>query len=106
MGDPDSGLYVPHILGVILVSSGVANTQVVVTNRSTGDRQIIDTSADKVAIVDAAAFALGYSVDDVIEFNNVGASVGTAIATITNALGGFQEVSLTAAAAPTISINI
>ncbi len=97
---------VPHLFGVTLASSGVANTQVVATNRRTGDFQVKETDANEIVVFDAADFNSTYLVNDVIEFQNVGASVGGTTATISDATGGFQAVSLTAAAAPTVPINL
>lgn len=106
MVDPPSAVHVPHLIGIELVSAGIAKTQVVAVNRTTGDRRIKSTDSLKLVIFDAADFISGYTVDDVIEFENVGASIGGATATITNALGGFQSVRLTAAAAPTVAVNL
>ncbi len=49
---------------------------------------------------------VGYSADDVIEFQNVGGSVGVGTVTVNSLTGAFQEVSVTAAAAPTVSVNL
>ena len=106
MADPSSALFVPHIIGIILDNEGVANSQVVAFNRRTGERQIARTSGDKAVIFDAASFTLGYAVNDIIEFNNVGASRGVSTITITDATGGFQEVSMDCAASPTVSVNL
>jgi len=108
MADPESSLYIPHIMGITLDSNGVARTNVVAVNRRTGERQIIRTDANKVVIFDAANphFSLGYLADDVIEFTNVGASVGVGTITISDATGGFQSIEITCAAAATISVGL
>lgn len=104
MADP-SGV-IPHLLGITLDTNGVALTQVVAVNRTTGERLIKATNSDKVVIFDAADFDSGYSADDVIDFHNVGSSVGSANITINSAEGGFQDVELDAAAAPTTSVGL
>lgn len=106
MADPESSLYVPHLMGITLDAQGVANTQVIVTNRRTGEKQNIRADGNKVLIADASAFVSGYLVNDVIEFNNVGASVGTATLTISDALGGFQDATMDCVAAPTLSASL
>src|SRR3990167_9163393 len=103
MADP-SGIHIPHIMGVVLDSTGVAGTQVVALNRSTGNRQIKRTTSDKVCTFDAADFTAGYLASDVIEFLNVGSSVGMNTITINSATGGFQETTITCAAAPTVAV--
>lgn len=104
MADPINK--VPHLLGVTLDTQGVANTQLVAMNRTSGERLIGATDANKNVVFDAANFTSGYAADDVIEFENVGASIGGATITINSATGKFQSVSLDAAAAPTVSINL
>ena len=106
MADPESSLYIPHLMGISLDSTGVANTQVVAINRSTGEKQNKRVDSNKVVIFDAAAFASGYSQDDVIEFTNVGASVGVSTISITDATGGFQQVEIAAATASAVSVDI
>ena len=97
---------VPHMFGVTLVSSGVANTLVVVTNRRNGDFLIKATDTNSVVVFDAADFTSQYALNDVFEFQNVGASVGGATTTLTDETGNFQTVDITAAAAPTVSISL
>ena len=108
MADPSSSLFIPHIMGITLDTEGVAKTQVVATNRSTGESQIKDTDGNKIVIFDVSdpAFPAGYSANDVIEFVNVGSSVGGTTITISDALGGFQEVEIDCVASPTISVNL
>lgn len=98
--------YVPHLLGITLDSNGVATTTVVAKNRATGDRQSLSTDANKVVIFDAANFTSGYSAGNVIEFENCGASLGGTTITIDSSTGGFQEATITCAAAPTGAINL
>ena len=105
MADPDAKM-IPHLLGITLGSNGVAGTQVVAMNRTNGEKQIKPTDSNKTVLFDAADFTSGYSASDVIEFNNVGASVGITTITINTATGGFQEGSITSAAAPTVSISL
>ena len=96
---------IPHLLGITLDGSGVAGTQVVAINRTNGERQVKGTNSDKVVIFDAADFTTLYGLD-VIEFNNVGASWGSAIITINSLTGGFQEATMTTAAAPTVAVKL
>jgi len=104
MADPTS--YVPHLMGITLDTQGVTYTQVVAINRTTGERQIKAVDANKNVIFDAADFTSGYSADDVIEFNNVGASKGQTTITINSATGGFQSEEMDCAASPTVAINL
>ena len=97
---------IPHLMGVTLDSNGVANTQVIAFNRNTGKYQKRRTNGDKVVIFDAADFVSAYTALDVIEFQNVGASTGMGTITISDAVGGFQEVTLTCTAASTYSMNL
>lgn len=101
MADP----IIPHLLGITLDTNGVAGTQVVAFNRSTGEKQIKATNSDKVVIFDAADFTTAYGLD-VVEFNNVGSSVGRTTITINSLTGGFQEAEMTCAAAPTVAVNL
>ena len=96
---------IPHLLGITLGSNGVANTLVIAINKTTRERQIKRTNSDKVVIFDAAEFTTAYGLDT-IQFNNVGSSVGMVEITIDSLTGGFQEATLTAAAAPTVSVNL
>src|SRR3990167_2205334 len=105
MADPDAS-FIPHLLGITLDSNGVAGTYVIAFNRDTGDKQKKRTTSDKVVVFDAGEFENGYSANDVVEFTNVGASVGRATITINSTTGGFQEATITAAAAPTVSVNL
>ena len=106
MADPTSATTIPHLLGIVLVTAGVAYTNVVAINRATGERQIKATDVNKVVIFDAADFTTGYNADNVIEFINVGGSVGSTTITINSATGGFQQADLTSAAASTVSTNL
>ena len=96
---------IPHLLGITLDGNGVAGTQVVAINRANGERQIQATNSDKVVIFDASEFTTLYGLD-VIEFNNVGASWGQATITINSLTGGFQEATMTTAAAPTVAVDL
>ena len=96
---------IPHLLGITLDTSGVANTLVVAINKSTREKLTKRTDANKIVIFDVADFPTVYGLD-VIEFNNVGSSVGITTITINSLTGGFQEASMTCAAAPTVSINL
>ena len=106
MTDPSSAFYPPHIMGVTLDTQGVANTLVTAYNRRTGETQRARANSDKVVIFDAAEFTSGYAANDVIEFINTGASKGNGTLTITNATGGFQELSMDCIASPTVSANL
>ena len=97
---------IPHIVGILLDSNGVANTQVIILNKSSRDNIIIRVDANKVGIFDIADFTTAYEAGDVIEFINVGASVGQGTLTISDATGGFQEITLVCAAAPTVSVDL
>lgn len=96
---------IPHLLGITLDGNGVVGTQIVAINRANGERQIKPTNSDKLVIFDAAEFTTLYGLDT-IEFNNVGASWGSAIITINSLTGGFQEATMTTAAAPTVAVNL
>jgi len=106
MADPTSATTIPHLLGIILSGNGVAYTKVFALNRRTGESQIKATNEYKTVIFDAAGFTSGYNAEDVIEFTNSGGSVGTATITINSATGGFQDTTMTCAAAPTVSIKL
>ena len=99
----DNPSYIPKLLGIILDTTGVAKSQVVAINRTTRDRQIKSTDANKVVIFDAAEFTSGYSDLTVIEFENVGASRGGTTITI-NSAGGFQDATITCAVASTTQV--
>lgn len=105
MADPSSR-YVPHIIGVLLDSNGVAYTQVVAHNTRTGDRLVKTTDGNKRVLFNIGEFTSGYEKSDKIYFENVGGSVGSGSVTVNSATGGFQLVNLTCAAAPTVSINL
>ena len=92
---------VPHLMGITLDASGVTYSQVVAMNKTTGDTLTKPTNGNKVVIFDAADFDSGYSANDVILFENVGASRGGTTITITDATGGFQDSTITCAAAGT-----
>jgi len=102
MADP----FIPHLLGINLDGTGVANTLVIAKNENTGERQSKSTDASKLVIFDAADFTSGYSASDVIAFENVGASRGGTTITINAAAGGFQEAEITCAAAHTTAVNL
>ena len=80
---------VQHLLGI--TTDGVARTQIVATNLTTGEQQIVQTDTNKVVIFDAAEFTSGFSASDVISFENMGSSKGGTTITINSAEGGFQE---------------
>lgn len=96
----------PKLLGITLDSTGVANSQVVATNRSTGERQIKAVDSNKVVIFDVADFTTLYENAQVIAFENVGASHGGTTITINNGGSGFQEATITCVVAPTGNISI
>ena len=95
----------PHLFAITLDGTGVAVTQVVAVNRTTGERLINPTDANKRAVFDASNFESGYTNGDIVDFENVGASLGGSTITI-NTSGGFQSATITCAAAPTGSINL
>ena len=95
----------PHLLGVALDSTGIAYTQVIALNRTTGDRMIKTTDGSKLIIFNVANFDNGYSSGDVIEFENVGASHGGSTITISSP-GSFQDTTITCVVAPTGNIII
>ena len=97
---------IPHLMGITLDSTGVAKTMVVAINRTTGDRQIKATDNNKLVVFDAAEFTGVYSANDVIEFNNVGASFGGTTITISDATGGFQSATITCSAASTAAVDL
>ena len=104
MADPTNKI--PHLLGITLDSTGVATSMVVAKNRTTNERQSLATDSNKLVIFDAAGFTNGYSANDVIEFENCGASLGGTTITIDSATGGFQEAEITCTAAPTGAISL
>lgn len=102
MADP----VLPHLLGITLDGTGVANTKVVATNLTTGKEIIATTDGSKIVIFNAADFTFPhYSNGDVIAFENVGASKGGATLTIDTS-GGFQEATITCHAASTTQVVI
>ena len=104
MADPTNKI--PHLLGILLDASGIAKTNVVAINRTTGNKLVRSTDANKRVIFDLSQMTDGYSASDVIEFNNAGASVGQTTITVNSATGGFQEATMVTAASPTASINL
>ena len=96
---------IPHLIGITLSSSGVANTIVIAINKANREQITKRTNSDKLVIFDTADFPTLYGLDT-IQFNNVGSSVGMAEVTIDSLTSGFQEATLTAAAAPTVSVNL
>ena len=103
---PVDATTIPHLLGITLGGTSVATTNVVAFNRNTGEYQSLATNASSVVVFDAAGFTSGYGVNDVIQFNIVGSTVGQNTITINSATGGLQEVSITGAAAPTVAVNL
>ena len=95
----------PQLLGITLDSNGVANSQVVAINRTTGESQIKATDANKVVIFDAADFDTLYVNGQIIAFENVGASHGGTTITI-NTASGFQEATITCVVAPTGNMSL
>lgn len=106
MVNPTNATTIPHLLGIVLDGTGVATSNVIAFNRNTGEYLILETDSNKVVLFDAANFASGYSVNDVIQFNNAGASVGQSTITINSATGGFQEDEMACAAASTVAISL
>lgn len=105
MADPTNKI--PHLLGIALDNTGVANTQVVALNLSTGERLVGVTDSGKLIVFDVANFTSGYTNADIIKFENVGSSTGMATITInTSVSGGFQETTISCTAALTIGINL
>ena len=96
---------IPQLLGVHLGGEGVANTQVIATNLTTGDTLTVVADEFKNVLLNANDFTSGFTNGDVIQFDNVGASKGTVTIT-TNTSSGFQEASLVGTAASTASIDI
>ena len=106
MSDPRSATTIPHLMGIILDTEGVAYTKVIAINRTTRERLIEATDVNKAVIFDAANFTNGYTAGDVIEFANSGGSKGKATITISDATGGFQNVEMDCIASSTVSINL
>ena len=106
MTDPTSATTIPHLLGINLDGTGIATTIVVAKNRTTNERQAKATDSNKLVIFDAADFTSGYSADDVIEFENCGASLGGTTITIIDTIGGFQSAEIACTSAPTGAINL
>ncbi len=106
MTDPSAAFYPPHIMGVTLDTEGIASTIVIAYNRRTGESQRGRANSSKQVIFDAVEFTSGYAANDIIEFTNTGGSKGFGTLTITNATGGFQELSMDCIASPTVSVNL
>ena len=106
MTDPSNATTIPHLMGITLGGTSIATTNVVAFNRNTGEYQTLATNASSVVVFDAAQFTSGYSANDVIQFNVVGSTVGQATITINSATGGFQEVTISGANAPTVAVNL
>lgn len=106
MTNPTSATIVPHLLGITLDGTGLATSNVVALNRTNGEYLILATNASKVVVFDAANFTSGYSAGDVIQFNNVGASVGQKTITINSDTGGFQDETIITATASTVAVNL
>jgi len=103
MADPTNK--VPHIVGILLDGTGLATSEVSVLNRTTGDRQVKPTDANKRVIFDAGNSTNGYTNGDVLEFENSGASHGGTTITI-DTTGGFQNATIACVAAPEGNISI
>jgi len=95
---------IPHLLVITLAGSPVNNTQVVAINSTNGDRQVKNVY-DYIVIFDVADFTNAYANGDIILFENVGASHGSATITVNSAIG-LQEATITAVAAPTNQISL
>lgn len=98
MADPTTATNVPHLVGVLLDSNGVALTQVIALNRTTGERLVKETDSSKRAMFNLAEFTSGYSNGDVIEFNNTGGSLGGNTVTVDSTSGNFQNSTITCTA--------
>ena len=94
-----------HLLGITLDGTGIANTQVVATNRTTGEKQIKSTESGKLVVFDAADFTTLYLNGNIIAFENVGASHGGTTITIDTTYS-FQEATITCAVAPTGNVSL
>uniref|UniRef100_A0A6M3KXI1 Uncharacterized protein n=1 Tax=viral metagenome TaxID=1070528 RepID=A0A6M3KXI1_9ZZZZ len=105
MTDPTAATTVPHLIGVALDSNGVAYSQVVITNRTTGKSFVKVTDANKRVVVDISQITDGYSNGDVIEIQNVGASFGGTTVTV-NSTGGLQFATVTCTAALTTTLSM
>jgi len=95
----------PYLLGITIDTTGIANTQVVATNLSTGDNLIASTDSNKVVIFNAADFTNDYTNGDIIQFENTGASKGGNSITI-DTTKGFQEATLVCHVASTTQMVI
>jgi hypothetical protein len=106
MADPTDATTIPHLIGITLITAGVALTPVIAYNRTTGGTLIRSTDANKRVVFDLANMDGGYSANDVIEFTNVSGSVGSTTVTVNSATGDVQLADLTAAAASTVSTGM
>ncbi|KKN51113.1 hypothetical protein LCGC14_0625770 [marine sediment metagenome] len=97
MADPTDATTIPHLIGVTLITAGVAYSNVIAYNRDKGERMIKATDANKRVIFDLSNFTSGYTAADVIEFENVGGSYGGATVTV-NSTRVIQTIDLTATA--------
>lgn len=99
MADPTDATTMPHLIGITLITAGVAYSNVILYNRTTGDRLIKPTDAGKRVIFDLSNLTDGYTATDVIEFENTGGSYGGTTVTV-NATRVLQTASLDATATP------
>lgn len=95
----------PHLFGIALDGTGVANTQVIATNRTSGETLKESTDENKIVIFNADDFDSNYVNGDIIDFENVGASKGKQTITI-NTTGSFQEAEIACHAASTTQVVI
>ena len=95
----------PHVIGVTLITAGVAKTKIIITNFTNGNRLAVATDASKRAVFDCASFTGAYSNGDVLGIENVGASYGGTTVTI-DTTKGIQMVNLTGTAAQSVTLDM
>ncbi len=107
MADPVDATTILHLIGITLDTAGVALSNVIVYNRTTGDRDIKATDLNQRVIFDLSNLTNGYTAGDIIEFENVGGSYNAAETTVTvNATRVLQIASLTATATPAFTRSL
>ena len=106
MADPTDATTIPHLIGITLSgTTPIATTNVIASNRTTGDRLIKPVDSAFRVIFDLSNLTSGYTAGDVIEFENVGASYGGTTVTV-NATRALQVTTLTSTTTPAFTRSL
>ncbi len=106
MADPTDATTIPHLIGITLSgSTPIGTSNVIAFNRTTGDRMIKATDTNVRVIFDLSNFTSGYTVGDIIEFENVGGSYGGTTVTV-NATTVLQIATLTSTTTPAFTRSL